>query len=1217
MGTAILEYPVLLALEVNPRMEAGKAVTDKAPVFSQRISQARRSPVAGSCTLEEALTWSLAEKAKVDLPLIADLAGVTPDEAAHGLAGRIYRELDAATERWVLADELLSGNVREKLALARRLATVHPAFAAHIPALEAVQPALLTRAEIKVNLGVTWLPVAIIAHFIGTLVPDFRSYDGTVEFHAVMNAWKITAPRQARGSYAATQAWATDRRTFFDIFDALIHQRELVVMDEIEEEDGKIIRRMNQPATAAANAVADRIKEAFQNWLWADESRAQDLERRYNEQFNCFVERRYNGDHLAITGLNTTGLRTGDADPHQKDVIWRILAQQATYIAHPVGAGKTLTMLGGISEALRRGMARKVLVCVPNSIVQQWAADVLRFFPGLRVLAMTAKDFEKSRRRQFLAHIATGQWDIVVVGTTTFTRLPLPVAVRKQFYMEEISSLRQYLYEVYNTDMRSDKEKKRDRALKRIESRAQALEAKLKALDATVTREDEQVLNLVELGFDMLVVDEFHLYKNLEFSTTKTRVAGLPSGGSERAFDMWQKIQYFMRNGHKVVVASGTPIANTLCEAYVNMKYLQWNLMHELGIAHFDAWAAQFAEPTLSFELRPDASGFRTVLRMSKFINLPELHQLTRQVMDVKLEAELKLPRPQIITGRPVPVVIDASEQLVEYIRDLGNRADAISNGQVDPEEDNMLKITSDGRLAALDMRLVGGTRDAGNKIDRLVENVLARYHESAPWSGTQIVFCDLATPKGNAAGFFRISPHSGEPCAHPAVGWCMASIAWRSLVYHAISCDTISTSTVPVNVISVTDAEDAVETAALLTRLNAGDADEGTEESTDEVGAEASNRNFVYHEIKQRLIAAGIPTEEVAFIQDAKTPAERESLFAKVRKGDIRVFLGSTMRMGVGVNVQERCYAVHHLTTPWRPCDVKQADGRVWRPGNLFPEVWIFRYIAAPSFDGFSWQGIETKGRFEDAYLRGDPTVREMSDIDEQIISAGELKALASGDGRIVQKVRLEHELGRLKQQRSTWETGRTQARLSALHAEQDAQKVRRRIERLRHYLSLRTDDTAISLFGSMIDRTNPAQARANGKTIRDALVTWGETVSSADLQRDGRVIASCGSYRGLPLSVVIDLDGNGKKKLPYLILADEIDGKVLKIVDVIINIGDSSAVLPKLEAAATSIEARIASVEQEAARFEAEAARFRSSLAATWEMRAPIRSGPWACAI
>jgi hypothetical protein len=515
LGGAILEYPVLLALETNPRIEAGKVVADKAPVFSQRISQVRRSPVAGSCTLEEALTWSLAEKARVDLHLIATLAGVTPDEAAQGLTGRIYRDLDATTEKWVLADELLSGNVREKLALARRLSTLYPAFAAHVPALEAVQPALLTRAEIKINLGATWLATEVIAQFIGTLVPEFKSYEGTVEFHAAVHAWKVTAPRQARGSYAALHAWATDRRNFFDIFDCLLHQRELVVMDEFEDEGGKIVRRMNQPATAAANAVGDRIKEAFQNWLWADEARAQDLERKYNDLFNVTVERRYNGDHLSIAGLNTTGLRTGDADQHQKDVIWRILCQQATYIAHPVGAGKTLTMLGGISEALRRGMAHKVLVCVPNSIVQQWAADVLRFFPGLRVLAMTAKDFEKSRRRQFLAHIATGQWDIVVVGTTTFTRLPLPLAVRRRFYEEEISSLRAYLHDLYNQDGRSDKEKKRDRALKRIESRVQTLEAKLKALDATIKREDEQVLNLVELGFDMLVVDEFHLYKNL------------------------------------------------------------------------------------------------------------------------------------------------------------------------------------------------------------------------------------------------------------------------------------------------------------------------------------------------------------------------------------------------------------------------------------------------------------------------------------------------------------------------------------------------------------------------------------------------------------------------------------------------------------------------------------------------------------------------------
>jgi hypothetical protein len=395
-------------------------------------------------------------------------------------------------------------------------------------------------------------------------------------------------------------------------------------------------------------------------------------------------------------------------------------------------------------------------------------------------------------------------------------------------------------------------------------------------------------------------------------------------------------------------------------------------------------------------------------------------------------------------------------------------------------------------------------------------------------------------------------------------------------------------------------DAEQAAEIAALLAQLNA---DVDDEPQADEVGQEASNRNFVYHEIKEQLIAAGLPAHEIAFIQDAKTPAEREALFAKVRSGAIRVFMGSTMRMGVGVNVQERCYAVHHLTTPWRPCDVKQADGRIWRPGNLFPEVWICRYVAAPSFDGFSWQGIETKGRFEDAYLRGDPEVRVMRDIDEQIISAGELKALASGDPRIMQKVRLEHELSRLKQQHAAWETGRRQARLSAIAAEQEAQEVRARVERMRHYQAQRTADRSLTLFDTTHDASDPTQARAIGKAVRDALLVWGETTSMSDLKRDGRVVAPCGTYRGLPLHAVIDLDGNGKRKLPHLIIADRVDGLVRKIAEPLIYSGDIATIVVKLEAAAHSIDDRVGIFDQTVIRLSAEAARLREAVQAPWE--------------
>lgn len=699
LAPVILEYPLLMALEVNPRVEQGRVIVDLAPIFSMRVSAPRREAgEPGSYSVEEALTWCLAERVTVDVDYIAALAGVSREDAVVALDGRIYRDLTATTERYVMKEALCSGNVRQKFAKAQRLCALYPEqFQGHVSVLAAALPTPVDRTQISLSLGNALVGPELITQFITSLIIDFTPQSGekgSVEFHEDGNAWKITAPKRARHSAQATTEWGTSRRNFFDIFDAVIHQRELVVRDTFENADGSTYTKVNPQATLEAGEVARRIRERFEQWLWEHEDRAAELERIYNEERNSHVERRFDGSHLNLVGLNTAGLRLGgDADPHQKDVIWRILASQSSYVAHPVGSGKTLMMVAGMAEAIRRGMAHKVCVVVPNSLVGQWAADILRFYPGLRVLAMTSKDFEQSRRARFMATVATGSWDIVVMGTTTFTRLPLPRAVRRQFYQEEVDALRAYLHDLENNDDRPKSEKKRDRALKKIEDRAQKLEARLKAIDANIERDDERLYNLVALGFDMLVVDEFHLYKNLEFSTAKTGIAGLPSGGSERAFDMWQKVRFFQTRGHKVVVASATPIANTIGEAYVNMRYLQWNLLRELGLAHFDQWAAQFALPVQSFELRPDANGFRIVTRLSQFVNLPELHQLTRQVMDVRLEEQLNLPRPKIITGRPVPIVMPGSDQLKAYIAELGQRADDIKNGDVDPEEDNMLKI--------------------------------------------------------------------------------------------------------------------------------------------------------------------------------------------------------------------------------------------------------------------------------------------------------------------------------------------------------------------------------------------------------------------------------------------------------------------------------------------------------------------------------------------
>lgn len=516
LGAAILEYPLLLALEI-PSTTHGRLTVAKAPIFTTRVSAARHVPEAGSYSIEEALTWCLSERVRVDLSYIATLAGITSDEVVEALRGRIYRDLDAQGDRYVLKEELCSGNVRAKLARARRLATLRPEFAEHIAALEAALPAPLVRSQITLTLGNALVGPELVAQFITSLIPNFApgyGENGSVEFHEEANAWKINTPRKARRSAQAVTEWGTERRNFFDIMDAVIHQRELVVRDTFELPDGSTYTKLNPKATLEAGEVARRIRERFDLWLWEDESRAATLEQLYNEQRNSYVERRYNGDHLALVGLNTQGLRCGDADPHQKDVIWRMLSTPSTYIAHPVGSGKTLMMVAGMAESIRQGMAHKVAVVVPNSLVGQWASDILRFYPSLRVLAMTSKDFAKHRRQRFMATVATGSWDIVVMGTTTFTRLALPRAVRRRFYEEEVEALRSYLHSIDETDERSASEKKRDRALKKIEAHVQVLEARLKAIDASIER-DERLHNLVALGFDMLVVDEFHLYKNL------------------------------------------------------------------------------------------------------------------------------------------------------------------------------------------------------------------------------------------------------------------------------------------------------------------------------------------------------------------------------------------------------------------------------------------------------------------------------------------------------------------------------------------------------------------------------------------------------------------------------------------------------------------------------------------------------------------------------
>jgi len=973
------ELQFLLALERNPRRTpSGRWLADRERIFQERTLRPHQPALPGTLTATEALLRCLDERSGLDIGYIATLAGQSLEAVVEALGDRIYRL--PGSGQYELADIYLSGNVVAKLRDARAWAERDPAFARNVAALEAVQPEPLGPREIIVNLNAFWLPGPVVTAFIKTLLP---AWAGEAIYRTSLGEWLLTDPSK-QGSLAveATTRWGTQRADAIAILQASLRGVPVTVYDLITVGDQE--RRVLNPAeTVAAQEKQQEITQAFVRWVWEDATRADELCAIYNQRFHSVRMRCYDGSHLSFPGINTTLLRDGDLAGYQKGAVWQILQQPSTLLGFAVGGGKTFTAIAAAVEARRLGLCSKALAVVPNSLVGQWANEARRLYPGIKVLAMAPEDFTRQRRGVLLSRIATGDWDLVVIAHTSFTLLPLSADLVTAFRDKETDRLRAYLEEQRATATSSDEK----RSLKQIERAIKRLEERLHAMADRIAHDSARTIAWEELGLDMLIVDEAQAYKNLFVPTRLTNIAGLPSAHSQRALDMRIKSWDLLQRHKKVVFLTATPIMNTIGEAYVMQLYLQEQQLEAAGMHHFDEWVSLYAQPKMAFEMKPDGGGFRMHTRLATFINLPEMSAMWRQVLNLRTKAQMNLPEPELVTGKVIPVVVPPSAALKRYVQSLSARADTVRNGRVDPTIDNLLRIVGDGRKAALDIRLVvpKAPRPHVSKIGALVANVAQLYHTYTPLRGTQLVFCDLATPKGSGRG--------GEP---------------------------------PTRLTSTELEHEAAEAAQEV-----------------ETAEERWLSNFVYYEIRDGLVAQGIPRGEIAFIHDGATKAQRDALFAAVNAGRVRVLVGSTGKMSVGMNVQQRLIALHNLDCPWRPGDLEQRHGRILRQGNQWPQTYIFTYLTEGSFDSFMFQLIESKARFIEQALAGEITARTVEDTSEVVLSAAEIKAIASGNPQIVRKVQLEAEVARLERVRAVWLDTRRNLQLERSFSEEEIRRV------------------------------------------------------------------------------------------------------------------------------------------------------------------------------
>ena len=936
-------YYLLCALEVLD--EDGK-LERKADMFSKRTIKPHEA-VTTVDTASEALAVSISEKACVDMAYMEQLTGKSSEELAAELQGVIFRvpgqsEPDGSP-LYVTADEYLSGNVRRKLRQAQRAAEQDPAFAVNVEALTAAQPKDLDASEIEVRLGATWIDKEYIQQFMYETfdTPFYLQRSIEVHYTPFTAEWQISGKNAVgQNNVAAYSTYGTERANAYKILEDSLNLRDVRIYDTVEDADGKERRVLNAKETTLAAQKQQAIREAFKDWIWRDPERRQALVRQYNEEMNSTRPREYDGSHIVFGGMNPSiTLRE-----HQKNAIAHVLYGGNTLLAHEVGAGKTFEMVGAAMEAKRLGLCQKSLFVVPNHLTEQWASEFLRLYPSANILVTTRKDFEKHNRKKFCARVATGDYDAIIMGHSQFEKIPISKERQERLLQEQIWEITEGISEVEASGGERF-------TVKQLERTRKSLEARLEKLQAEDRKDD--VVTFEQLGVDRLFVDEAHNYKNLFLYTKMRNVAGLSTTDAQKSSDMFAKCRYMdeLTGGRGVVFATGTPVSNSMTELYTMQRYLQYDRLQELGMTHFDCWASRFGETCTSLELAPEGTGYRARTRFSKFFNLPELMNLFKEVADIKTADQLHLSTPQVEYHNVVAQPTEIQKEMVEA---LSERASQVHSGTVDPSQDNMLKITSDGRKLGLDQRIINQLLpdEPGTKVNQCVDNIMQIWRDGEADKLTQLVFCDISTPQ-----------------ARPAK---KAAKALDNPTLHAL--------------------EDAVPLP------------------------EPEPAFTVYEDIRQKLIAKGVPAEQIAFIHEANTEVRKKELFSKVRTGQVRVLLGSTQTMGAGTNVQDRLVALHDLDCPWRPGDLAQRKGRIERQGNQNETVHVYRYVTEGTFDAYLWQTVENKQRFISQIMTSKSPVRSCDDVDETALSFAEIKALCAGDPRIKERMDLDVDVARLK---------------------------------------------------------------------------------------------------------------------------------------------------------------------------------------------------------
>ena len=937
-------YYLLCSLELLDDEDKTK-LKGKADMFTKRTIRQRQS-VSSVDTAAEALALSIGEKARVDMAYMSQLTGKSEDDLIDELNGVIF--LDPVYGDWQTADEYLSGNVRQKLREAENAAVDSPGYLPNVEALRAAQPKDLDASEIEVRLGATWIDKKYIQQFMFELLepPLYARRSLEVNYSEFTAEWNISGKNSIPyNDINARMTYGTDCANAYKILEDTLNLRDVRIYDTVRDADGKEKRVLNSKETTLAQQKQQAIKEAFRDWIWKDPDRRRELVQLYNERFNSTRPREYDGRHLIFPGMNPEiTLRE-----HQRNAIAHDLYGGNTLLAHEVGAGKTFEMIAAAMEGKRLGLCQKSLFAVPNHLTEQWASEFLRLYPSANILVATKKDFETRNRKKFCARIATGDYDAVIIGHSQFERIPVSRERQERLLQEQIWEIEDGISEL--------KASRAERfTIKELERTKKNLKAKLQKLHDAARKDD--VVTFEQLGVDRLYVDEAHSFKNLFLYTKMRNVAGLSTTDAQKSSDMLLKCRYIdeLTHGKGVTFATGTPISNSMTELYTMMRYLQHDMLKRNSLTHFDCWASAFGETTTAIELAPEGTGYRARTRFAKFFNLPELMNLFREAADIKTSDQLNLPTPTAVYHTEVSQPTALQKQMVQ---ELSERAAKVHAGSVDASTDNMLKITSDGRKLGLDQRVINPDLpdDPNSKVNRCVDNIHRIWQDGQADKLTQLVFCDLSTPKGKAAQSGRIAAKGTD-----------------SPELHALE-------------------------AAI-------DAETGPEEPP----------FTIYDDIREKLVARGIPREQIAFIHEANTEVRKKELFAKVRSGQVRVLMGSTFKMGAGMNVQDRLVALHDLDCPWRPGDLEQRSGRIIRQGNRNKEVHIYRYVTESTFDAYLWQTVENKQKFISQIMTSKSPVRSCEDIDEAALSYAEIKALCAGDERIREKMDLDVDVARLR---------------------------------------------------------------------------------------------------------------------------------------------------------------------------------------------------------